>query len=337
MLTRYWFSVFVLIVLLATGCSKKETPGPASDPRNIFETVWSDFDRHYPYFHHKNIDWDSIYDIYAGKISESTSNTALFNTIGEMTLVLKDIHVNLSSSLGNYHYSKKENYPRNSPDLASGYLDNVFLDNSKAVCGNIADEPFLYLQIKTFVGSTAEFRTIASMLDSLRSHEGLIIDIRDNGGGNELNGRAFAGRLSDSEQLYKYTRTRNGNNWDDFSLWHSSFFQPDDPVEFNKKIILLTNRSVYSSAELFVLMMQTYPKLLIVGDTTGGASANPAQRTMSNGWKYRVSTWQAATLDYELIEDNGIPPDHYVLMTDSSMNQGRDLIMEKAIELLNED
>ncbi len=82
--------------------------------------------------------------------------------------------------------------------------------------------------------------------------------------------------------------------------------------------------------------MQTYPGLIIVGDTTGGASANPSVKNLPNGWKYWRSTWQAASLNYTLIEDNGISPDHYVLMTQNSINAGEDLILEKAIELLND-
>lgn len=47
------------------------------------------------------------------------------------------------------------------------------------------------------------------------------------------------------------------------------------------------------------------------------------------------SNWQAAGLDYSLIEDNGIAPDHYVLMDNNSIVEEKDVILEKAIELLN--
>ena len=40
-------------------------------------------------------------------------------------------------------------------------------------------------------------------------------------------------------------------------------------------------------------------------------------------------------MDTVIIEDNGIPPDHYVLMTETSISDGKDLILEKAIELLD--
>ncbi len=251
-----------------------------------------------------------------------------------MTLILKDIHVYFASSDNIIHYSKKANYPHNSPENAENYLSEVYLDNNKAIVGNIDNSNFFYLRIKSFVGLSGEFSEAISLLDTLENRDGLIIDIRDNGGGNELNGRAFAGSFVKEQTHYKNTRVRNGSGWNDFTSWNHSFFQPSKSLTYDKKIILLTNRRVYSSAELFVLMMKTYPNIIIVGDTTGAASANPAIRSLSNGWKYAVSTWQAATLDYLLIEDNGIPPDYYILNTEASISEEKDLILEKAIELL---
>lgn len=327
--------LITLSILLLVQCTKKDNPTPYN-PQGIFNTVWNDFDKTYPYFVHKNINWDSVYTFYYSTISDNTSSQQLFETIGEMTLGLKDIHVNLSSSLGTYHYSKKENYPENPPDNAFNYLSGITLDNEKAIFGSIKNSNFSYLRIKTFVGNQGDFEAAVSSLDSLEKTDGVIIDIRHNGGGNELNGRAFAGRFIQSETHFKNTRIRNGDGWGDFTDWNQSFFQPNKPIQFDKKIIILTNRRVYSSAELFVLMMKTYPRLVIVGDTTGGASANPSEKTLPNGWKYRVSTWQAADLNYNLIEDNGIPPDHYVLMTEASINDHRDLILQKGIELLDD-
>lgn len=330
------FLLFLIAVLLIH-CSGKENPEPVNGPKEIFETVWNDFDRNYPYFVYKKIDWDSVYEIYSVNIDENTTSSELFAIIGEMTLILRDIHVHLSGSLGTHHYSKKENFPHNSPANAINYLSEVYLENNKVIFGNIENTNFSYLRIKSFVGSTGEYSNASSILDTLENRDGLIIDIRDNAGGNELNGRAFAGRFVKEETHYKNTRIRDGAAWDDFTVWHKSYFQPENPLLFDKKIILLTNRRVYSSAELFVLMMKTYPNMTIVGDTTGAASANPAHRSLTNGWKYTVSTWQAASLDYILIEDNGIPPDHFVTMSQESFEGGKDQILEKAIELLESE
>jgi len=329
---------FILLItgifVILSACKKDSQTEPSETP-GIFDIVWNDFDKTYPYFIHKGINWDSVYTVYSSRINDSTSDQELFQIIGEMTLVLKDIHVYLKSSLGTIHYSKKGNYPENPPDSALNYLDEIIMNNSKGLLGVVVNSNYSYLRIKTFVGDDSDFSSILSSLGSIKDKDGLIIDIRANGGGNELNGRAIAGRFVSTDTPYRYARMRDGSSWNSFTPWYESILPSVGYLNFHKPVILLTNRRVYSSSELFVLMMKSYPELIIVGDTTGAASANPALRVLPNGWQYRISTWQAASLDYTLIEDIGIPPDHYVLMTENSISERKDLIMEKAIELLD--
>lgn len=268
-------------------------------------------------------------------INDSISGDSLFKIIGELTLEMRDIHVYLSSSFGNYHYSKKDNYHENPPVNTINYLSDIYLSNTKCVFADIQQTNYAYLQIKSFTGDENLFSQAASSLDTIKNRDGIVIDIRSNGGGNELNGRTVAGRFIKNDTIYKYTRVRDGPGWDDFTGWRESILPSDRYLGFEKPVILLTNRRVYSSAELFTLMMKTYQNLILVGDTTGGSSANPSEKKLPNGWIYRVSTWQAASVDFKLIEDNGIPPDHYVLMTENSIEEGKDLILEKAIDLLD--
>lgn len=324
----------LLTLIVAISCKKEDDQVYTTSPTQLLDNVWSDFDKTYPYFIHKNIDWDSVYTVYSSKINDTSSAGEIFDIIGEMTLTLKDIHVNFSSPYGFYHYSKKNNYPENPPDNALNYLSDIYMENSISRFGKIENTNYAYLRVSSLSGNSSEYSRAASALDSINNNDALIIDIRSNGGGNEINGRTIAGRFVSSDTHYKYSRVRTGSGWEDFSSWNKSYFEPNDFLNFDKPVVLLTNRRVYSSAELFVLMLQTNPNLIIVGDTTGGASANPAKRIMSNGWQYRVSTWQAASLDYTLIEDNGIAPDHYVTMDDISITNGKDLILEKAIEVL---
>ena len=232
--------------------------------------------------------------------------------------------------------SKRDLYPANPPTNTGNYLENKSIDNSAAVLADISQTNFTYLRLKSFSGGSSVYEQAAEALDVLESKDGLVIDIRDNGGGNELNGREIASRFVDQKTLYKLTRSRDGSGWEDFTGWNYSYLNPGVQVNFSGPIVVLTNRGVYSSAELFGLMMAQYPDVTFVGDTTGAASANPAKRTLSNGWTYYISTWQAAWPDQTLIEDVGIAPQYYVLMDAASIAAGRDLILEMGIEVLEE-
>jgi hypothetical protein len=98
---------------------------------------------------------------------------------------------------------------------------------------------------------------------------------------------------------------------------------------------VLTNKRCLSSAELFVSAMETLPHVTIIGDTTGGGSGNPVFRELPNGWSMRLSTSYSALSDGFIYEGKGIPPDIPIwISTEDSIN-GRDVILERAIEFLN--
>lgn len=104
---RFRFVVLLLISIsvIFSSCKKQELAKPTQSI-DIFNVFWEDFNRTYPYFIHKQIDWDSLHTVFASQINQNTTSEELFKLIGELSLKLKDIHVYLSSSYGDYHYSK---------------------------------------------------------------------------------------------------------------------------------------------------------------------------------------------------------------------------------------
>lgn len=81
-------------------------------------------------------------------------------------------------------------------------------------------------------------------------------------------------------------------------------------------------------------MMKALLQIIIVGDTTGGGSGNPGYYEMPNGWTFRASRWIAAEPDFNLVEDRGIYPNRPLRNTATDIQQNRDRILEKAIELI---
>jgi carboxyl-terminal processing protease len=328
-----------LVIIFFTCCNEKDDV--ITDPVNtdstyihLFNQIWSDFDQTYPNFTYKNIDWDSVYNVYNSKIDLNTTQTQLYNIVGQMTMSLKDVHVRFGSGSHYYQYSPYGLYNENPPDNAINYLENVSIDNASVTFADIKGYNYNYLRIKNLWGDISNYNPAILKLRELSNKDGLIIDIRSNGGGNEAIGREFAGMFTNITRAYKYTRYRNGPEWDDFTNWYVGTYVSKTVNPFGKKIILLTNRYVISSAEAFTLMMNVLPNVISVGDTTYGASANPKEYVYLNLWTCRISTWQAVSIDYKFIEDVGIAPDYYVEMTASSIAIGKDLILEKAINLL---
>jgi len=323
--------------LLFAACDNSTSvPSNDIDPVEIFETVWTDLDENYSYFLVKNVNWDSLFSVYRPKVSPETSSSELFTVISNMLDHLKDGHVNLKSSTRVYSYNGwYESFPANFDRtiVADHYLENV-TETPTLLYGYVKDTDLAYIWIKTFGHDPGDYEPAEAFVnDIFQNKKALVVDIRDNGGGNDGITRNLAGKMTDKEILYAYIRFKNGPGHNDFEAWTPKILNPvDNP--FNKPIALLTNRRCYSSTEDFVMSMREIPTVTVIGDTTGGGSGNPLKRELPNGWTYRFSHWQEVTKEKEYFENIGLFPDIPVWINPGDAASGKDTILDRAIEHL---
>ncbi|MCZ4694599.1 hypothetical protein DWB61_06055 [Ancylomarina euxinus] len=327
-----YFIVFLFIGIIS--CQKeKDEPTIKSEYESNFEQFWNNFDQTYSYFSLKQVDWDAVYDESKSKIKPQTTSTEFESLLADIIFSLKDIHVRLITDTKTHRYSNSDLFDRNSPANANRYMTSVRVNTPTLTIGDIENTNIAYLRVKNLI-PTGDFDPLNSVLEDLPSKDGLILDLRDNNGGNDGIAKKFVNRLTHKNVVHGYVRVRNGAGRDDFGEWYERRLTPDNPITFNKPITVLTNRFVVSSGEGFVSMMMVLPNTTLIGDTTRGATANPKEFSLPNGWKYRVSSWQATTAMHQLIEDRGIAPDIAITNTEKSMEEGKDLILEKAIEVI---
>lgn len=321
--------LFSIGLLLTMACQRPEI----TNQRALFEEVWSNFAETYPYFSHKGIEWDSIYDVYEPRFEAELKPEGDFDLLEQMLGSLKDIHVNLQGDNREFAYSKRHFYPSNPADFAHNYLGEIYYDNNRVIYAQIAQREIAYIRIKTFEGSVNNYVNFPTetIITSLESQKGLIIDLRDNPGGKEDFATDFASRFMSEARVYKHVRFRDGPSSDDFGDWQAVEIGSSRPISVDYPIVLLTNRGCYSATESFVLMMKTLPQVQIVGDTTGGGTGNPSVFYTDNGWRYTMPSRQSADLAYRLIEDNGVSPDISLSMTEEEMGEERDVILERGI------
>lgn len=326
---KYLIAFFIIGI---TSCHKDE-PIDRSEQEIYFEQFWNDFNKTYSYFTLKKVDWDLVYQETKNKINSETTPSEFENILADIILSLKDIHVRLITDTKTHRYSNSDLFERNSPANANKYLSSINLNSKSLTIGDIKNTNIAYLRVKN-LDPSGNFDPLNTVLDDLPMKDGFILDLRDNYGGNDGIAKTFVNRLTQENVVHGYVRVRNGSDRDDFGEWHARTLTPDNPVDFTKPITVLTNRFVVSSGEGFVTMMMVLPNTTLIGDTTRGATANPKEFTLPNGWKYWVSSWQATTSTHQLIEDHGIAPNISITNTKESMEQGKDLILEKAIEVI---
>jgi len=301
-----------------------------------FEALWKVMDEHYCFFSYKDVDWNDVHDRYSVRIHENMNNDALFAVLGEMLAELQDGHVNMVASHDMARYWKWfEDYPDNFDlKIQKNYLGTDY-SIASGLKYKILDDNIGYIYYGSFSSGIGE-GNINQVLDRLAVCDGIIIDVRDNGGGQLTNSDKLASHFFNEKTLVSYVMHKTGKGHNDFSKPYEIYVEPSNGVKYQKKIAVLTNRSSYSAANDFVNAMRYAPNSVIIGDKTGGGSGMPFSSELPNGWSVRFSASPFLDAEHNHIEF-GIDPDIKIDMTDDDISKGMDSIIEKAREELKKN
>ena len=111
------------------------------------------------------------------------------------------------------------------------------------------------------------------------------------------------------------------------------WLKPGKGIRWQKPVVVLTNRQVYSAANEFVKYMRCCPRVTVVGDRTGGGAGLPFSSELPNGWSVRFSSCPMYDRNGQSTE-NGMDPDISVSLTTKDFYRNRDTIIEAARRLL---
>ncbi len=309
------------------------------DPRGNFEALWSILDEHYCFFDSKNIDWDKVHDTYSRRISDRMTREELFIVCADMLAELRDGHVNLSAPFNtSYYRAWWSDYPQNFNKrlIEESYFNFNYRQSSGMMYGFLENN-IGYIYYESFSSPVGE-GNLDHALNFLSTANGLIIDVRDNGGGSLTNVETFVARFIDRPTLVGCISHKTGPGHNDFSEPYAITYRPaqEGRVRWAKPIVVLTNRSTFSAANNFASVMKNLPGVTIVGSVTGGGSGVPFSSELPCGWGIRFSACSMLDALGESTE-GGITPSEGCAVDLDPMDalSGRDTILEKAIEILN--
>jgi len=332
---KYILYIIAAIPIFCSSCIKEEELD--NTPKGNFETLWNIIDKKYCFLDYKQqeygLDWNVVHNKYEQRISPSMTNKALFEVLGDMLEELHDGHVNLYCSLGTSRYWKWfEDYPKNFDDsIQRNYLGTNY-GISSGLKYKIFDDNIGYIYVEDFstaIGSG----NLSEVLNELSLCNGLIIDVRNNGGGNLTTAQNLAARFTNKKVLTSYICHKNGTGHSDFSSPTAIYIEPSNHIRWQKKVAVLTNRSSYSATNDFVNSMKCFPNVTIIGDKTGGGSGLPFSSELPNGWSVRFSSSPTFDANMNQIEF-GIEPDIKIDMLSSDILKGKDTIIETARKYL---
>ncbi|HAD96446.1 MAG TPA: peptidase S41, partial [Cryomorphaceae bacterium] len=104
---------------------------------------------------------------------------------------------------------------------------------------------------------------------------------------------------------------------------------------YQGKVVILVNEISQSSSEFHAMAYQVHPNASIVGSTTAGADGNVSQIVLPGGITTMISGIGVYYPDGRETQRIGIVPDIEVKPTIEGIKEGRDEVLEKAIDVIN--
>lgn len=336
----YIFGILVLIFLNGVFAQNY----PKLDPIYNFDQLWTEFNDRYASFDIREINWDHIYDQYRKEVTHQTSESQLFDICCRMLQELSDGHVNI---LMNPKHITRDNYcgattfshiKDQFPDLrvlkklTDSTLQEVgfkFHPTSTKLLTLATSVRFGYLRIDAMTMSRRKLKsTLKASMKMFIDKEGVILDIRFNGGGDDKISFDIAGRFTDHKMVGHYKRTRKKGT-KEYSPLRRYDIHPNGKERYTGPTVLLTSNYSASAADVFAMIMKELPHVTLIGNHTEGIFSDMQSIKMPNGWVVTLSHQQyfsAAMINYE---GQGIAPE---ILVKNFRDDSADPVILRAIE-----
>ena len=189
-----------------------------------------------------------------------------------------------------------------------------------------------YIWIESFNGRGEVADEFDRALQALRAMPGLILDIRDNPGG--FGQPHIVGRLLQSTALTSISYCKTGPGHRDLQR-REERLEPTGPWQYTGPVALLVNDVTGSAADLFACRLRSAGRVVTIGSTThGNLSGVAAFAVLPCGLVARISNGYICDAQDRPIEGRGNEPDVSISPTITDVLNGKDPVLDKAVELL---
>ena len=336
--------VFISTIFVLSSCEKALLPTVEENTIiNNFEYFWQDYSDHYANFRVKNIDWQAQYDLYRPQLNENSTEEDLYRILVSMMELLDDGHVSLFTGQQSLPFFGsgpafklfKQGFDGFEMDVVRNYLEKEFNSIDDEIVHGLLADNLGYLYIGTMYDDIQFWEEVMDgIMEDLKDTRAIVLDIRDNGGGEDEAGRLIASYFTDSEAPYMKVRFKNGPNPNDFEEVRNWSITPSKGTPYTKPFVMLTDRYTISAGETFGFALKTMPQMIHVGDTTNAAFSDTVDRELPNRWQYRIPVAEVKDQNDVSFEGIGLIPDMVVRNTNEDIENDIDPMLEKAMEVL---
>lgn len=236
------FFIFLMTLLVDWAIAQNPVSYPKdttiSRPELNFEVLWHTFEDNYAFFKLRNIDWHKSYQTYRPLVNSVTTDDLLYSIFSKMVSPFQDNHINvIVPGTKQFKSVKPSQFAQEFPTdslrnkfwkmVDYSLLKNYFApiqyagpqSDGKPLFTYSTSKGIGYLQFnRCFVDGDAESipdalvagKILDTVFASFRNVQSLIVDVRDNIGGNDEFSYEVAGRFTNRKMtgMYKQTRIR---------------------------------------------------------------------------------------------------------------------------------
>ena len=209
----------------------------------------------------------------------------------------------------------------------------------KTIEGNVG-----LLKINTFMGNEFE-KEFDALYQNIKKTDALIIDLRENKGGNSGYADYIIRHLSLtpaktgrwSSRMYIAAH----GSWGYPQEWYMQM--PDDlmPVNeenvYTKPVMVLVNAVTFSSAENFCVTFRGIKRGKIIGTPTGGSTGNPILIELGFGIFAQICTKNEWDVEGNKFIGVGIKPDVEVKESADIFLKGKDILVDEALKQIGKN
>ncbi len=169
--------------------------------------------------------------------------------------------------------SAKDSLAMINRDISAFREQNFGFKEVKILGGNIG-----YLNLIGFCPTSYAGETAVATMNFLKNTDAIIIDLRENGGGNSEMVQLLASYFFDAAPrvLVGFYDPKTKQTQQDYTLP----YLPGERMP-DKNVYILTSRGTFSAAESFTYLMKNRNRATIVGENTGGG-AHPVEQEIVN-------------------------------------------------------
>jgi carboxyl-terminal processing protease len=194
--------------------------------------------------------------------------------------------------------------------------------------------PFAVIYCNTFTQELALELTRA-LHTNLRHARGLVLDLRDNGGGD-------AEAMTDIASIFLPTGTslgrfndRTGQTTSTPQTRATMLLAADEIASFRGPVVVLTSARTASAAEIFAAALRENNRARIIGEATCGCVLGVRQRhLLPDGGALDLSELDFHTANGTRLEGTGLTPDETIMPMRVDLTNGRDPALTRALFIL---